>query len=89
MGQLSFTSQEVNKAINKVMGTQTIDSTAPYLDVSHGGTGAATAANARTNLGITPANIGVTQEGKLKIGSTVYTLQKGGTPTAGYITFIV
>lgn len=49
--------------------------------IENGGTGAATAANARTNLE-------VTQQGKVKVGSTEYTLRTGSAGASGYITFV-
>ena len=54
----------------------------PTISISKGGTGATTAANARTNLGITPANIGAaTTDHTHTLGNLSGTLpvSKGGT----------
>ena len=62
------------------------------LAVSHGGTGATTAANARTSLGITPANIGAAasshNHSAANITSGTLSVSRGGTGrstlTSGY-----
>lgn len=51
------------------------------LPVANGGTGASTASGARTNLS-------VTEQGKLKIGGTEYTLRVDTSGASGYITFV-
>lgn len=51
------------------------------IPLSKGGTGASDAAGARSN-------ISVTEQGKLKVGNTEYTLQVGSTPSADTITFV-
>ena len=56
------------------------------VPVSHGGTGASTAANARTNLGITPANIGASATSHKHDAADVTTgalsIEHGGTGAA-------
>lgn len=51
------------------------------IDIDYGGTGAATAAEARTNLGITPANIGAATSGHNHDGT--YLKLTGGTLSSG------
>ena len=59
------------------------DITSGTLPITRGGTGATTAANARTALGITPANIGAAMSGH---GHSAFTgATSSGSGTAGYV----
>lgn len=59
------------------------DITSGTLPITRGGTGATTAANARTALGITPANIGAATSGH---GHSAFTgATSSGSGTAGYV----